>query len=146
MATSGTAWADGGHTREDAATHRYLDSNADGDVYTLPRNSGDYQLRDEHDWSGNGLNQLRNWATSRCLYVRAGHGIYAYTKLCNKSTPESYMWEASQPGDIGGQYAGSRQLKSEETGNVLDSNADGRVLYALPPSRPTRTIAGCDRG
>ncbi|MGW7006408.1 hypothetical protein ACWGCW_27215 [Streptomyces sp. NPDC054933] len=48
VGASGTAWADGGHTWEDSATHRCLDSNAQGEVYTLPCNGGDYQLWDEH--------------------------------------------------------------------------------------------------
>jgi hypothetical protein len=130
---SGTAWADGGHTWEDAATHRCLDSNAQGQVYTLPCNGGNYQIWDERqDPAGQGLYQLKDRATGMCLYVRATKSMYAYTKACDNSTQESYMWYESQPYDING-IINSWQLKSLETGNVLDSNAQGNV-YAMPAS------------
>lgn len=135
MTSTGSAWADGGHTWRNASTGRCLDSNANGDVYTLDCNGGDYQIWDEYQLYGTdggptGLWELKDHATGRCLIVRATQSMYAHTSACTTDDTWAYMWSENQPGDIN-DIPTSYQLQSEETGHVLDSNANGNV-YALP--------------
>jgi len=119
LCVTGTASAATGVIFHDYATGRCLDSNAGGDVYTLPCNGGPFQEWVQGDWTWVDV------ATGRCLDSNAGGD--AYTLPCNGGSFQEW-----QPYDVDGSIDPSIYTQTDfATGRCLDSNAGGDA-YTLP--------------
>lgn len=112
-----------GRTFADIATHSCLDSNAQGQVYTLGCNQGNYQ-----HWvytAGNGGVRLRNAQTNNCVGSRANpapdgsrYQGTVYATGCDGGAAQ--LWTTSSD-------SFGMTFRNAATGECLDSNADGRV-------------------
>lgn len=110
---SGGPW-----TWVNTATLRCLDSNGQGDVYTLGCNGGDYQK-----WTNVPStygDKIINRATGRCLDSN-GDG-HVYTLPCNGGSYQ--QWTLTDKGAYGW------EMRNVATGRCLDSNTSGDV-YTL---------------
>jgi hypothetical protein len=105
-------------TWADLATNRCLDGDAQGTVYTMPCNGGDYQ-----NWTpqqaGGGFT-FKSKATGLCLDSNEGRSVYAMR--CNGG--DYQVWAVTANGDA------HFNLKDKATGFLLDSNEGGQV-YAF---------------
>jgi Ricin-type beta-trefoil lectin domain len=102
---------------ENLATGFCLDSNADGDVYTLEcTDDNNFQL-----WTvGSGFSTLENFATGRCLDSNADGDVY--TLECTDDN-DFQLWNRFDVAD-------GIVFQNLATGRCLDSNTDGDV-YTL---------------
>ncbi|MER5352474.1 RICIN domain-containing protein [Kitasatospora sp. NPDC002551] len=105
-------------TLQNVATSRYLDSNGNGNVYTLPGNGGSYQRWYANDLGGSTFT-LQNKATGFCLDSNGNGNVYALS--CNGG---SYQKWVKRRATYGYTY------QNLATGLYLDSNANGNV-YTL---------------
>jgi hypothetical protein len=101
----------------DYETNRCLDSNYNGDVYTLPCNGGAFQQW----WIGASF-ELCDYQTGRCLQSLLGSTIHAY--FPNYTSPAE-MWYFSQAVNVP-----VWQVENQDTLRCLDSNYQGAV-YGL---------------
>jgi hypothetical protein len=111
------------YTFIDQATNRLLDSNAQGNAYTLPGNGGPFQTWNV--FSNDGFNFfLQDGATG--LYLD-GAGIPGFGNVYTKpfSGATTQQWQFLPVGNF--YYV----LSQTESGLVLDSNADGQI-YTNP--------------
>ena len=112
-ALSGGPW-----TWISTATQLCLDSNHDGEAYTLGCNGGNYQL-----WTNTPFtygDQIVDHQTGRCLDSNTSGDVYAIP--CNGGSFQ--QWTMSHKGAYGW------EIKNVATGLCLDSNTNGDV-YTL---------------
>lgn len=114
---AGAAHASGIWNIVDAATNRCLDSNDNGDVYTLPCNGGNYQNWNQI-YQSNQTYVLEDMQTGFCLGAFGNSDVMA--KCGSVSGQSDYRWYM-----VGGDYG--TVYENESFTSVLDSNGAGQV-------------------